>query len=64
MAKIKKCIRESENQGAGYLIIRVSGLRSADSTPSADFQYSVVKERVWLLVSRYLFLVKENSTRP
>jgi hypothetical protein len=28
-AKIKKCIRESENQVAGYLIIRASGLWTA-----------------------------------
>jgi hypothetical protein len=27
-------------------------------------RYSVLKERVWVLVSRYLFLVKENSKRP
>jgi hypothetical protein len=43
-AKIKKCIRETENQGVGYLIIMASGLWMAGSPPSADFQYSVVKE--------------------
>jgi len=49
---------EYKNSGAGN--VWVSGTQAAGGQP----RYSVVKEQVWLLVSRYLFLVQENGTRP